>query len=84
MGGMVTSGYSIQPLSAHTWDAFAGLVERHNGIFGGCWCAHFHAECAEREPGYEGSRKLKQQLVEAGQAHAALVMIGDEAIAWAQ
>jgi hypothetical protein len=27
---------------------------------------------------------LKKRLVEAGQAHAALVMVGDEAIAWAE
>ena len=80
----MTGEYSIQRLTAHTWNAFAGLVERHNGIFGGCWCTYFHPDCAEREPGYEGSRALKKRLVEAGQAHAALVMIGDEAIAWAQ
>lgn len=84
IGGMVTSGYSIQPLTAHTWNAFAGLVERHNGIFGGCWCIYFHPDCAERGQGFEGNRALKKQLVEAGQAHAALVMVGDEAIAWAE
>lgn len=80
----MTNAYSIQRLTAQTWDAFAGLVERHNGIFGGCWCTYFHPDCAERQPGYEGSRALKKLLVEAGEAHAALVMIGDEAIAWAQ
>lgn len=52
---MVTSGYSIQPLTAHTWNAFAGLVERHNGIFGGCWCIYFHPDCAERGQSYEGN-----------------------------
>lgn len=31
----------VRPLAADTWDAFAGLVERHNGIFGGCWCIYF-------------------------------------------
>ena len=80
---MMMTDHSIRPLDAESWDAFAGLVERHNGIFGGCWCTYFHPECAERGPGYEGSRVLKKQLVEAGQAHAALVMVGDEAIAWA-
>jgi hypothetical protein len=55
IGGMVTSGYSIQPLTAHTWNAFAGLVERHKGIFGGCWCIYFHPDCAERGQGYEGN-----------------------------
>jgi GNAT superfamily N-acetyltransferase len=84
IGGTVTSDYSIQPLTAETWDAFAGLVERHNGIFGGCWCIWFHPECAERGQTAEGNRALKKRLVEAGQAHAALVMLGDEAIAWAE
>ena len=80
---MATDGYSIQRLTVHTWDAFAGLVERHNGIFGGCWCTYFH-DCAERQPGYEGSRAFKKLLVEAGQAHAALVMVDEEAFAWAE
>ena len=55
---MVTSDYSIQQLTADTWDAFAALVERHNGIFGGCWCTWFHPECAERGQSYEGNRAL--------------------------
>jgi hypothetical protein len=29
--------YVVQPLDAATWDAFAWLVEWHNGVFGGCW-----------------------------------------------
>ncbi len=81
---MGTSDCRIEPLTVDTWNAFAGLVERHNGIFGGCWCTYFHPDCAERRPGYEGSRALKKQLVEAGRAHAALVMRGPEAIAWAE
>lgn len=76
--------HRIEPLSPKTWDAFAGLVERHNGIFGGCWCIWFHPDCAERGQGYDGNRVLKRKLVEAGKAHAALVMMGDEAIAWAE
>ena len=81
---MQGTGYTIEPLSPQTWSAFAGLVERHNGIFGGCWCTYFHPECAERLPGAEGSRAMKQALVDAAQAHAALVMDGDEALAWAE
>lgn len=36
--------YAIKPLSGDTWPAFARLVERHGGIFGGCWCMGFHAK----------------------------------------
>ena len=32
---MATDVHSIQPLTVDTWDAFAGLVERHNGISAG-------------------------------------------------
>lgn len=80
---MTQSAHTIEPLSVATWDAFAGLVERHGGIFGGCWCTYFH-DCPGREPGYEGSRAAKRALVEDGTAHAALVMLDDEAIAWAE
>lgn len=76
--------HTIEQLTPDTWDAFAALVERHHGIFGGCWCINFHPDCAERGQGYDGNRALKQQLVERGEAHAALVMVGDEAVAWAE
>lgn len=81
---MAVDAYTVQPLSAATWDAFSDLVERHNGIFGGCWCTYFHPECADRGPGYEGSRIFKRQMLDAGIAHAALVMLDGEAIAWAE
>ncbi len=81
---MVTPEPEIQPLTTRTWEPFAALVERHNGIFGGCWCTWFHPDCPDRGPGYDGSRDLKRQLVETGRAHAALVILGDETVAWAQ
>jgi hypothetical protein len=76
--------YSIVALGPDTWDAFAGLAERHNGGFFGCWCTWFHPDCAERGVTAEGNRDLKKQWVEDGVAHAALVVDGDEAVAWAQ
>src|ERR1700689_4002083 len=62
--------YTTRPLDVSTWDAFAELVERNNGIFGGCWCVGFHTEYNRREA--SDHRALKEQLVRAGQAHAAL------------
>ncbi len=75
---------TIGALTPETWDAFAALVERHNGIFGGCWCIYFHPDCAERGQGYEGNRALKRTLVEKGEAHAALAFDGDRAVAWCE
>ena len=76
--------YVVRPLDASTWDAFARLVERHNGVFGGCWCTWFHTFHGEKTFTAEGNRALKQRLVEEGRAHAALVFDGDEAVAWCQ
>jgi GNAT superfamily N-acetyltransferase len=76
--------YVVKPLDANTWDAFARLVERHNGVFGGCWCTWFHTFHAEKTFTAEGNRALKRRLVEEGRAHAALVFDGEEAVAWCQ
>ena len=75
---------TVRPLTTDTWPAFAALVERHHGIFGGCWCTWFHS--LERDPDrtYESNRDLKCALVGSGRAHAALVLDGDEAVAWAE
>ena len=59
-------------------------MARHNGIFGGCWCIWFHPDGPERGQGAEANRVLKRSYVEAGKAHAALVLDGEEAIAWCE
>jgi GNAT superfamily N-acetyltransferase len=62
--------YTIRPLDASTWDAFAELVERNNGVYGGCWCIGYHSEY---QRGVTDPRTMKEQLVRTGRAHAALV-----------
>ena len=75
--------YVIRALDASTWDAFARLAEKHNGMgFGGCWCTWFHSR-AGRPEGEKG-RPWKERLVREGNAHAALIFDGDAAVAWAQ
>jgi hypothetical protein len=76
--------YTISALRPDTWEAFAELAERHNGVFGGCWCTWFHTMPSEKTRTYDGNRSLKKRLVREGRAHAALVMDGDEAVAWCQ
>ncbi len=66
--------YTIRPLDASTWDAFAELVERNNGIFGGCWCIGYHPECGQKGISY---REVKVDRVRTGRAHAALVLDAD-------
>ena len=61
-------------LDADTWDAFAELVERNNGVFGGCWCIGYHPECGQQGTDY---RAAKEDRVRTGRAHAALVLDED-------
>ena len=77
------SEYAIKPLDATTWDAYARLLDKHNGCgFGGCWCTWFHSR--EGRPEGEMGRPWKERLVREGKAHAALVFDGDAAVAWCQ
>jgi GNAT superfamily N-acetyltransferase len=78
------STYVIRALNAETWDAFAKLCEKHNGVWGSCWCTWFHPRDKEFGGGYEGARAYKESLVRAGRAHAALVFDGDAAIGWCE
>ena len=74
--------HTIRPLDASTWDAFAELVERNNGIFGGCWCIGYHPECGQKGISY---RVVKEDRVRTGRAHAALVLDEDGAAqGWCQ
>ncbi|MGI8417261.1 MAG: GNAT family N-acetyltransferase [Nakamurella sp.] len=77
-------GYRIEPLGPQTWDAFADLAERHNGVWGGCWCTWFHLYPDPPERKELGHREFKRQLVRQGRAHAALVFDDDVAVAWAE
>jgi len=73
-----------RPLSVDTWPAFARLVEKHNGIFGGCWCISFHLEPGENKRGAAAYRAMKEARVRGGRAHAALVFDGPNAVGWCQ
>jgi hypothetical protein len=78
------SDYTVDALGSDTWEAFARFAERHNGVFGGCWCTWFHTLHADKTFTAGGNRACKQRLVEEGRAHAALVFDGAEAVAWCQ
>lgn len=73
-----------KPLSSRTWPAFARLVEKHNGIFGGCWCISFHLRPEVTRRGAAAYRSMKQELVRTGNAHAALIFDGPDAVGWCQ
>ncbi len=76
-----TPRFRVEPLSTATWASFADLVERHNGVWGGCWCVEFHEDGKTR-----GShrRDLKERKVRDGTTHSALVLDADRCVGWCQ
>ncbi len=74
---MVT--YSVKPLDSSTWPDFARLVEKHKGVWGGCWCMAFHSEGVGGQ-----TRSEKERRVREGRAHAALVYDGSACVGWCQ
>jgi GNAT superfamily N-acetyltransferase len=73
------SDFAVKYLDESTWPDFARLVEKHNGVWGGCWCICFHEQIKG-----EDHRTRKECLVREGRAHAALVYDGPNAIGWCQ
>ena len=73
-----------RPLDESTWPDFAALVERNNGVWGGCWCMGFHEEGVGRHKTPEQNRRAKECRVREGRAHAALVFERDTCMGWCQ
>lgn len=80
--GRTADGYTVAELDASTWVLFAELVERNNGIYGGCWCIGYHPECGRKDIDH---RTVKEERVRSGTAHHALVLDAAGVVqGWAQ
>src|SRR5215470_10515749 len=78
------AAFRVRALDETTWPDFAGLAERHNGVWSGCWCLSFHAEGGERGKSAAERRSTKEARVREGRAHAALVYDGPRCVGWCQ
>jgi ribosomal protein S18 acetylase RimI-like enzyme len=76
--------FIIKPLNQETWSDFELLAQKHNGVWGGCWCIWFHQSNEIKRGNPQENKELKKQLVFHNQSHAALVFDQDKAIAWCQ
>jgi GNAT superfamily N-acetyltransferase len=59
-------------------------MEKHDGVWGGCWCVSFHSTVGDPVPATAGNRVYKERLVRANQSHAALVYDGADVVGWCQ
>jgi GNAT superfamily N-acetyltransferase len=74
-------GYRVKNLNETTWPDFVRLAERHNGVWGGCWCLGFHQKLSDSS---EANKLEKERRVREGRAHAILVYDGDDCVGWCQ
>src|SRR5437867_1985315 len=83
--GKASKAYlSVRELGSQTWPDFERAVEKHNGVWGGCWCTAFHLKRSE-EKEWDGKHKaLKERLVRANRSHADLVYDGPDVVVWCQ
>lgn len=77
-------GFTVRPLDESTWPAFADLVERDGGIWGGCWCISFHLDPKGEKGQCKPYRETKERLVREGRAQAVMVFEGETAVGWCQ
>lgn len=75
------SAFTVRQLDPSTWPQFAELVERHNGVWGGCWCMGFHDDPTWKR-GAAAHREAKQERVRKGTTHNALVFDGERCVGW--
>ncbi len=72
--------FRIKELGSRTWPDFARIMEKHNGVWGGCWCVSFHLKPGESDPTTRPHRAYKERLVRANRSHAALVYDGADIV----
>jgi hypothetical protein len=76
--------FLIRELGSGTWPDFARIMEKHNGVWGGCWCVAFHGKTGESNRTVTSRRAFKEELVRANRSHSALVYDGAEVVGWCQ
>lgn len=84
MSGGSGEPFTLRALDESAWPAFADLVERDGGIWGGCWCIAFHLDPTGPKGQCKPYRETKERLVRQGRAQAAMVFEGDTAVGWCQ
>jgi GNAT superfamily N-acetyltransferase len=78
------SRFRIQELGLETWPDFERIMEKHNGVWNGCWCVAFHLKPGESIQTASARRAYKKRLVRADRSHSALVYDGAEVVGWCQ
>jgi hypothetical protein len=75
--------FRIREFGRRTWPDFVRIMEKHNGVWGGCWCVTFHLKPGSKRTATP-RRAYEERLVQANRSHAALVYDGADVVGWCQ
>lgn len=78
------SRFVVRELGPATWPDFVRIMEKYNGVWGGCWCLTFHLGRGESNHSVESRRAQKERLVRSNRSHSALVYDGTDVAGWCQ
>lgn len=78
------SDFGVRELGSPTWPDFVRIMEKHEGVWGGCWCVAFHLTTRDLKRLATPAKAFKESLVRANRAHAALVYDGPDVVGWCQ
>jgi len=76
--------FLIRELGSKTWPDYVRIMEKHNGVWGGCWCVAFHPKPGQSPETVASRRVYKEKLVRGNHSHAALVYDGADVVGWCQ
>ncbi|GEM_PF-3334670 len=74
----MTTSHVIKALTPETFPAWLALAEKHNGVWGGCYCSYFHGDTEQTVKDDYDRVTFKRRLVDEAVAHAALVSFPNE------
>ena len=55
---------TIKARNSESRMSFEQLVQKHNGVWGGCWCTAFHPKSTVQERSPEPSKSKKKRVEE--------------------
>jgi GNAT superfamily N-acetyltransferase len=76
--------FQIRELGKETWPDYERMIEKHGGVWGGCWCTFFHLTNETSKQWSGKHHEYKEKLVRGNQTHAALVYDGPDVVGWCQ
>jgi GNAT superfamily N-acetyltransferase len=74
--------FTVRELGPRAWPDFAKVVEKHNGVWGGCWCVVLHDPKGKGTGSAAGNKAMKEKLVMEGKSQSALVYDGQDMVGW--